>query len=287
VNCKICDSAQAALLFTLASGAVRVRRCGECSFTFVDHVVEEHKLESSVHGIEGVPDADPISATKWQRRMQVYQRACGSLRGKRILDVGAGGGGWLALAKAAGAEVHGIEFCGVCRDFARTRFQLELNDQPLESSHWTAQRHSYDLVSFWDVLEHVNSPRRFLQDSLALLAPGGKLMFSTPVRDTWFDRAGVFAYRLSGGRHDFLLRQRYSHAHLQIFHSRQLRELCTSQGMRALYYRKIFELTFPVKRYLRNIYGESLMVNVAAWIANAALTIAPVSNKVLAIFERN
>lgn len=286
MNCKICDSPQAGLLFTLASGAVRVRRCGECEFTFVDHVVDEHKLESSVHGIEGVPDADPISATKWQRRLQVYQRACGSLRGKRILDVGAGGGGWLALAREAGAEVHGIEFCGVCRDFARTRFNLELNGQPLETPFWVAQQHSFDLVSFWDVLEHVNDPRKFLLDSLALLAPGGKLMFSTPVRDTWFDRAGVLAYKLSRGRQDFLLRQRYSHAHLQIFHSRHLRQLCTSLGARPLYYRKIFELTFPVTRYFRNVYGESPAAKAVASFAGAALKLAPVSNKVLAIFER-
>jgi len=141
-------------------------------------------------------------------------------------------------------------------------------------------------VTFWDVLEHVNEPREFLQQAAAMVRPGGRLILSTPVRDTWFDRAGEAAYHCTFGRAGFLLQQRYSHTHLQIFHSQQLRTLLEEAGFHALYYRKVQELTMPLGRYFRNMYGESAHVELLARCAAGLLRMAPLANKVLGLFEK-
>ncbi len=283
MNCKICASSNAPVTFLISGGRVPVRRCRECGFTYVQHRVDEMHLETSEHNLSGVLETYPGNRQKWELRLRLLESLAGPVRGQRILDVGAGGGGWLARARNAGAVVEGVEFCSTCRSYARTEFQLELRTEPLEMEYWRSRAGAFDLVTFWDVLEHVNDPLAFLADCRRLLATGGRLMFSTPVRDTWFDRAGESLNRLSFGRSDFLLQQRYSHAHLQIFHSTQLRRILEDSGARLLYYRKIHELTFPVERYFRNMYGDRPILKPLARSAEALLHTLPLANKVLGI----
>ena len=284
--CKICDSAAAPVVFQLNGSGVRVRRCRECGFTFVDHRVVESRLESSEHDAAGVLDADPRYSAKFSERLALVESTCGRVGGKRVLDVGAGGGGWLAVARDAGAEVEGIEFCETCRGYARSQRGLVLDTRPLEDAYWQSRSAAFDLVSAWDVFEHVNEPKEFLASCTGLLKPGGKLLLSTPVRDTWFDWMGEAGYHATLGRAQFLLRQRYSHAHLQIFHSRQLRELLRGAGLRELYYRKVQELSFRPEQYFRNIYGSSPAVAPLGKLAGTLLRTLPLANKVIGIFEK-
>jgi 2-polyprenyl-6-hydroxyphenyl methylase/3-demethylubiquinone-9 3-methyltransferase len=285
-HCKICGSGDAPVRFLLYRTDVAVRRCRDCGFTFVDYRADEEHLVSSGHDLAGVPDAEPSAAAKWERRLKIYAQYGGGLSGKRLLDVGAGGGSWLAAARAAGAEVCGTEFCETCREYARAQFALQLEPHVLEDTYWQSRAGTFDVVTFWDVLEHVNEPREFLQQAAAMVRPGGHLMLSTPVRDTWFDRAGETAYRCTFGRAGFLLQQRYSHTHLQIFHSQQLKSLLVEAGFRALYYRKVQELTLPFDRYFRNMYGKSARVELLARCAAGVLRVAPLANKVLGLFEK-
>jgi 2-polyprenyl-3-methyl-5-hydroxy-6-metoxy-1,4-benzoquinol methylase len=284
-HCKICGSGDAPVHFLLYCADVAVRRCRDCGFTFVDYRADEEHLASSGHDATGVPDAQPGAAAKWERRLKIYAQT-GGLNGKRLLDVGAGGGSWLAAARAAGAEVFGTEFCETCREFARSQFELELDAHALDDGYWQCRAGTFDVVTFWDVLEHVNEPREFLRQSAAMVRRGGRLMLSTPVRDTWFDRAGESAYRVTFGRARFLLQQRYSHTHLQIFHSQQLKSLLAEAGFRALYYRKVQELTMSLDRYFRNMYGETGRVKLLARCAAGLLRVAPLANKVLGLFEK-
>jgi len=285
--CKICRSADAPVRFRLYGKAVIVRRCRACAFTYVDYRADEEHLPSSAHDLAGVPDALPGAQEKWALRRRIYEQACGPLAGKRVLDVGAGGGSWLAAARAAGAEVCGTEFCATCCAYARQKFCLELDARPLGSEHWQSRAETFDLVTFWDVLEHVNDPLSFLRQAAVMLRPGGYAMLSTPVRDTWFDRLGETAYHCTRGRAGFLLQQRYSQTHLQIFHSRQLRWVLEKAGLRAVDFRKVHELTFPVERYFRNMYGDSRPAAAMARGAQWALRMMPLRNKVVGLFEKS
>lgn len=284
--CKVCQSEDAPVRFRLCGDGVIVRRCRSCGFTFVDYRADEEHLPSSEHDPAGVPDALPGCEEKWKRRLRIYREARGAIANKKTLDVGAGGGSWLAAARAEGARVEGIEFCTVCREYARNQFGLELDTRSLEDERWRRRAAEFDLVTSWDVLEHVNDPAGFLRLLLGLVRPGGALMLSTPVRDTWFDRAGEAAYGVSFGRVSFLLRQRYSHAHLQIFHSRQLERLLTEAGARKVFYRKVHELTFPPERYFQNMYGRTRTAAALAVVARGCLAALPLENKVLGLFEK-
>lgn len=107
----------------------------------------------------------------------------------RLLDVGCGTGYFLSIVRQLGYEVTGIDFDKDAIDTGRRRYGLE-NIYPLsiEDAHRALQRR-YDVVTFFEVLEHVDDPPRFLDHINALLKPGGYIVLSVPNRETpwWCD----------------------------------------------------------------------------------------------------
>ena len=109
----------------------------------------------------------------------------------RWLDVGAGSGMLLALARECGYEPAAVE--------ARESTAAALRARGFEvASSMGLLSGSYEVVSLCDVLEHVPRPRDFLADAAALVATGGCLFLSSPNRQSlaWeaLDEADVNPY---------------------------------------------------------------------------------------------
>ena len=106
-----------------------------------------------------------------------------SVNGKKVLDVGCGGGILAEGLAALGAQVTGIDLS----DKALSVAQLHL----LESGHSIDYRHiaaedlaaqspgGYDIVTCMEMLEHVPDPASIVTACAALARPGGHLFFST------------------------------------------------------------------------------------------------------------
>lgn len=286
MKCKICDSQDTRVQYRLTRANLDVLRCRSCGFTFSDYDADETRLASDGHGFEGVPDVKPAYTEKYIHHLHFLENLAGPMRGKKVLDVGAGGGGWLEAARSAGASIEGIEFCADCRSYAKEFRNIRLRTEGIQDAYWTAQSGEFDLVSAWDVIEHVVDPIGFLSGCAAAVAPGGSFVFTTPVRDTWFDRMGACAYKLSFGREQFLLRQRYSGVHLQIFHSRQLSECLNRIGLHQIYYRKVQELSFPHRQYFRNMGFSPGLARATGAVTEWTLSIIPLVNKVFGVFGK-
>ena len=98
---------------------------------------------------------------------------------QRALDIGAGNGDFLEGLQKLGWETAGTDFSA---ESAR-RVTARLGGRPVyvgsfEDVDLQAQR--FDLITLWDVLEHVYQPLRVLHKAAAHLAPGGRLMVSVP-----------------------------------------------------------------------------------------------------------
>lgn len=116
-------------------------------------------------------------------------------RGGELLDIGCGTGNFLAAAREAGYEVTGIELDRNAARFAKERLGLQ-NILPLTISEF-AERYAekrFDVVTFFEVLEHQAAPADFLQKVKACLRPGGVLALSVPNRERWLTGPDVLDY---------------------------------------------------------------------------------------------
>jgi SAM-dependent methyltransferase len=113
----------------------------------------------------------------------------------KLLDIGCGTGNLLAAARDAGYEVTGIELDRNAARFAKERLGLQ-NICPLTVSEF-AEQHAeerFDVVTFFEVLEHQAAPVEFLQKVRACVRPDGMIALSVPNRERWLTGPDVLDY---------------------------------------------------------------------------------------------
>jgi 2-polyprenyl-3-methyl-5-hydroxy-6-metoxy-1,4-benzoquinol methylase len=98
-------------------------------------------------------------------------------RAGRLLDYGCGTGHFLAGAKEKGWQLVGLEPNARARQEATERV-----GQPIQEPTALAElaRGSFDVITLWHVLEHVHTLNETLDQLLAVLKPGGKLLIAVP-----------------------------------------------------------------------------------------------------------
>lgn len=112
-----------------------------------------------------------------------------------LLDVGCGTGNFLIAAREKGFRVSGTELDRSAATFAREKLFLD-RIFPVSITDFVAQNPSrtYDLVTFFEVLEHQADPAAFLKAVRSCLRPGGSIVLSVPNRERWLTRPDVFDY---------------------------------------------------------------------------------------------
>jgi 2-polyprenyl-3-methyl-5-hydroxy-6-metoxy-1,4-benzoquinol methylase len=115
-------------------------------------------------------------------------------RGMNLLDIGCAQGFFLFSASKAGYTTKGIEISQDAVEYAREEFGLDIEAKPFEELRFT--ENSFDVVTLWQVLEHVPYPLMILEEVHRILKPGGLLVVSTPniesipakiLRKKWWD----------------------------------------------------------------------------------------------------
>jgi 2-polyprenyl-3-methyl-5-hydroxy-6-metoxy-1,4-benzoquinol methylase len=105
----------------------------------------------------------------------------------RALDVGCAAGFCMAVLRERGFETHGLEVSETIGRHARDHFGFDtVHFGTLESSAYPD--HHFDVITMWDVVEHVVDPRALLQKAARLLAPGGLLVIETQDIESRFAR---------------------------------------------------------------------------------------------------
>lgn len=102
---------------------------------------------------------------------------------RRLLDVGCGVGDYLDRMRRLGWTALGVERSPRASAVARSHFGAPVLEA--DFPRVDLPPNSFDLVTAWQVLEHLDRPRQALAKMGELLAPGGRLMLTVPNCDGW------------------------------------------------------------------------------------------------------
>lgn len=145
-------------------------------------------------------------------RLNYIDENANGLNGKKVIDVGCGGGILSESMAACGAEVTGIDMSEPSIEVAKLHLyesNLEIDYQRTTAEAFAEQQpHSFDVVTCMELLEHVPDPASLIRACATLVKPDGHLFFSTINRNP---KAYLFAIvgaeyllkMLPKGTHDF------------------------------------------------------------------------------------
>ena len=181
-------------------GDFQLVRCRRCGLIYQNPRLSPDELSAHYPPDYQPYKTDPAQANRRQRISEEHQLARrGNLlqrhasgRG-RLLVVGCSTGLFLKTMRARGWQAVGVEPSAYASAYAREQFGLDVQTGTLESAEFPSA--SFDVVSLWDVLEHVTDPRATLTEIARILRPGGLLALSLPnpacPEARWFGAAWV------------------------------------------------------------------------------------------------
>jgi len=186
VPCYLCGRGDPELKFEDAP--YRVVRCPDCGLVYVLPRLSAEELQAmyqtayweSDHAkdfgyTDYVKDAELYVNTYRMRREVITERVS---EPAKVLDVGSAAGFFLSTMKEIGWECHGVELSETMVERSKEMYGLQhvfagtLDDAPYEPG-------TFDVITFWDVIEHLEDPAQILARASELLKDDGFLVIET------------------------------------------------------------------------------------------------------------
>jgi len=137
-----------------------------------------------------------------------------------ILDIGCGTGWFLEVARAEGFNVTGQELSPQLAEFTHNNFEIPTYSCPVSEI-----TDSFDVITMFDLIEHVQDPMQLLKDCKNRLNPNGIILAFTPN----FDSYGITEMK----EYSSLISPP---GHLHYFTQDSINKICELSGMKVLYH---------------------------------------------------
>jgi 2-polyprenyl-3-methyl-5-hydroxy-6-metoxy-1,4-benzoquinol methylase len=205
----------------------QVVRCKHCNLVFINPRPKSHYV---VGGYSQAIDNRYVSQgrCRWysfNKYINIIEKYI-KRRGK-ALDIGAAAGFFVKAMKDRGWDVIGVEPSRwMCR-WAEENLKVKIIPGEIENSG--LEKYSFDLVTLWDVIEHVPDPMKTLQSAVNLLRPDGILVLSYPNIDD------ILA-KITGRKWWFLLS-----IHLFYFNYKTISAYCQRVGLKIIKHTPYFQ----------------------------------------------
>ncbi|MFK7738960.1 MAG: class I SAM-dependent methyltransferase [Planctomycetota bacterium] len=188
-HCQVCKSERREVKFT--DGPYTVYTCSDCGLVYVTPRLSGQALldvygdgywksdNPKERGYADYAKEATLYLKTYRKRMKLVSRHLPERA--RILDVGCAAGYFLRVAQEHGHDVHGMELGPIVKEaiasLGEDRIFHGLLADAIQARNW--QDGSFDMVTIWDVIEHVPDPQELLADIRRLIKPGGCLLLET------------------------------------------------------------------------------------------------------------
>jgi len=200
----------------------------ELNMSNVDHA-EIAKFEALAHRWwDRESEFKPLHEINPLRVNWIDERA--TLAGKKVLDVGCGGGILSESMARRGAQVTGIDMGEAPLSVARLHqleSELDIDYRQITAEALAAEQPAqYDVVTCLEMLEHVPDPASVIRACHALVKPGGQVFFSTINRNP-----KAYALAIVGAEYLLQLLPRGTHDYRKFIRPSELGAWCRETGL--------------------------------------------------------
>jgi len=197
---------------------LKIVRCKSCGFAYMNPQLELKELTTLYP--QSLHESKRKSKLKFLKKYYERIRLKHVLKearkdSKNILDVGCSNGFFLELAKKKGMDIYGTEF---------GKKQVAYLRKHVTNNAYTSEKEligkvKFDIITAFDVIEHLRNPEEFIRNCSKLLKKDGLLVIMTVVLDSW-------TYKVFKGRVMWIADQ-----HLFYFTREQLAKLLKKYGL--------------------------------------------------------
>jgi 2-polyprenyl-3-methyl-5-hydroxy-6-metoxy-1,4-benzoquinol methylase len=213
---------------------IAYRRCGGCAHVFIaeqpaPEVLNRMFAESDAYAQDYTSKEQidqrlrEIIGPKLDWLLAIFRQQF-SRKPARVVDVGAGGGHFVACCRRAGIEAEGYEINKAAAAFAKVAFDIELDREDFITAPPATDR--YDVVTMWGLLEYTPEPARFIEAArLQLGKDRGMLILEVP-------RAEALSSAIQSQYPDTVWRHLSPASHVNIYSDASIATLLHANGFR-------------------------------------------------------
>jgi len=230
--CRACRSNKNRLLFTV--GENRVAECLDCRLVYLDMFHDSGSIQDMYADYDSGRDFyfDNVN-NEVNENIDSYLRRCrqftpSSEEKLRLLDIGCGVGILLARANREGFVCEGLEICDPLAKATEEKVRCKVHRAFLRDAELSDS--SFDVVTMYDLIEHLPEPADEIHRAYQLLRPGGILFILTPNNDALLRRVAKLAYQVSFHQFKKPMRTLYYSHHLSYFNRDSLSRLLQQIG---------------------------------------------------------
>ncbi len=250
IVCNICGN-QVKVLYDF--GSYQWFKCPDCGFCFSSTMIgstleevcaqyDENYFRAPIR-LGWVLGGDRVRVKVWTKHLHLLRRLSGASGKGKLLDIGCGLGFFPDMAQRSGWEAHAVEVGDFAAKYARDKFKLDVFAGTVEEANFPSAH--FDVVTLWDLMEHLNKPEQTVAEISRITKPGGLILIFTPNQDSLVDRLIYLTYRFSVGKARSLAQKVYIPVqHLCFFSPRVLTLILRRQSYEVEYFE-----TVPLQAY--------------------------------------
>lgn len=194
-------------------------------------------------------------------------------RSGRLLDIGCGRGQFLKIARDFGWAVMGLEPGREHAEYASEKLGMETVNAAVDKAMF--DEGYFDIITLWDIIEHLNNPKATLRRISHWLKPDGLLLIATPNHASLLDFLVCNIYGGTGGFVKWPLHYFYVAEHILYFTPKTLRDLMWRSGFQVI---KELKTGTDIERYavashIRVIAKVLLFLSKLVGLENRIITI--------------